>query len=91
MKSNFRYDEHGGFGLSVEQCNGVGGCRRLARDHVPRLHGDKDEDASTRGRANVLKSLTGQLGEDGLTDQGVMDAMELACPARRARLSAPTQ
>ena len=91
VKSNFRYDEHGGFGLSVEQCNGVGAYRKAGKGTMcPSYMATKDEDASTRGRANVLRlAMTGQLGEDGLTDQGVMDAMELCLSCKACKTECP--
>lgn len=91
VKSNFRYDEHGGFGASVEQCNGVGACRKVGKGTMcPSYMATRDEDASTRGRANALRlAMTGQLGEDGLTSEGVMDTMELCLSCKACKTECP--
>lgn len=91
VKSNFRYDEHGGFGLSVEQCNGVGACRKVGKGTMcPSYMATKDEDASTRGRANALRlAMTGQLGDDGLTSDGVMDALSLCLSCKACKTECP--
>lgn len=91
VKSNFRYAEHGGFGLSVEQCNGVGACRKVGKGTMcPSYMATKDEDASTRGRANVLRlAMTGQLGDEGLTGDGVMDALELCLSCKACKTECP--
>ena len=91
VKSSFRYDEHGGFGLSVEQCNGVGVCRKVGKGTMcPSYMATRDEDASTRGRANALRlAMTGQLGDDGLTSDGVMDALELCLSCKACKTECP--
>ncbi|MBX2850721.1 MAG: FAD-binding protein, partial [Phycisphaeraceae bacterium] len=91
VKSNFRYDEHGGFGLSVEQCNGVGACRKVGKGTMcPSYMATRDEDASTRGRANALRlAMTGQLDEEGRASDGVMDAMELCLSCKACKTECP--
>lgn len=91
VKSNFRYDEHGGFGLSVEQCNGVGACRKVGKGTMcPSYMATKDEDASTRGRANALRmAMTGQLGDDGLASDGIMEVMELCLSCKACKTECP--
>lgn len=91
VKSNFRYDEHGGFGLSVEQCNGVGACRKVGKGTMcPSYMALLDEDASTRGRANALRlAMTGQLDDDGLAGDGVMDAMSLCLSCKACKTECP--
>lgn len=91
VKSNYRYEEHGGFGLSVEQCNGVGACRKVGKGTMcPSYMATRDEDASTRGRANVLRlAMTGQLGGEGLADQSVMDAMSLCLSCKACKTECP--
>ncbi len=91
VKSIFRYDEHGGFGLSVEQCNGVGACRKVGKGTMcPSYMATRDEDTSTRGRANVLRlAMTGQIDDDGLTSEGVMDAMALCLSCKACKTECP--
>lgn len=91
VKSSFRYDEHGGLGLSVEQCNGVGACRKVGKGTMcPSYMATRDEDASTRGRANALRlAMTGQLDESGLTSGGVMEAMSLCLSCKACKTECP--
>ena len=42
VPSQFKYRDQGGFRLAVEQCNGVGACRKLGSGTMcPSLHGDQ--------------------------------------------------
>ena len=44
----------GGFQLAVEQCNGVGACRKLGEGTMcPSYMATRDEEDTTRGRANL--------------------------------------
>ncbi len=58
IKSFFQYPDAGGFLAAVERCNGSGDCRKPAGDGgtmCPSYQATLDEDASTRGRANLLR------------------------------------
>lgn len=81
----FHYRDQGGFPLAVEQCNGVGACRKLdAGTMCPSYMATRDEEASTRGRANALRlAMTGQLGDASLDSPRVKQVLELclACKA----------
>jgi len=91
VKSNYRYAEHGGLGASVEQCNGVGACRKVGKGTMcPSYMATRDERDSTRGRANVLRlAMTGQLDEAGLAGEGVMDALELCLSCKACKTECP--
>lgn len=70
VPSEFNYRDQGGFRLAVEQCNGVGACRKLGSGTMcPSYMATKDEKDTTRGRANALRlAMSGQLG--GADDNG---------------------
>ena len=52
----------GGFAGAVEMCNGSGDCRKLTGVMCPSFHATREEEHSTRGRANLLRTaLSGQL------------------------------
>ena len=91
VSSSFRYGEHGGFGLSVEQCNGVGACRKVGKGTMcPSYMATRDEQDSTRGRANTLRlAMTGQLDEDGLAGDGVAEALELCLSCKACKTECP--
>jgi hypothetical protein len=52
----FHYREDGGLRQAVEQCTGVGACRQtLEGTMCPSYIATRDEEHSTRGRANALR------------------------------------
>ena len=89
--TQFDYAEHGGFGRAVEMCSGVGACRKtLEGTMCPSYMATRDETHSTRGRANALRSaMTGRLGETGLGDDGVFDALDLCLECRACKAECP--
>ena len=87
----FDYAEHGGLGRAVEMCSGVGACRKtLDGTMCPSYMATRDETHSTRGRANALRAaMTGRLGEAGLGDRGVHDALDLCLECRACKAECP--
>lgn len=71
-KALFHYRAQGGLTLAVEQCNGVGACRKLGSGVMcPSFMATRDEKDSTRARANALRlAITGQL-KQGNTDEAM--------------------
>jgi len=91
VKANYHYRDQGGFALAVEQCNGVGACRKLDVGVMcPSYMATRDEDATTRGRANALRlAMSGQLGDDGLAGDGVADALSLCLACKACKVECP--
>ncbi len=87
----FDYSEFGGMAGAVEMCSGVGACRKkLSGNMCPSYMATKDERDSTRGRANVLRlAMTGKMGESGLGDEGVHDALSLCLECRACKAECP--
>ncbi|MES1258493.1 MAG: FAD-linked oxidase C-terminal domain-containing protein, partial [Acidobacteriota bacterium] len=87
----FDYSEHGGMAGAVEMCSGVGACRKkLSGTMCPSYMATREESASTRGRANVLRlAMTGKLEEAGLGDQGVYQALDLCLECRACKAECP--
>ncbi|WFB36486.1 FAD-linked oxidase C-terminal domain-containing protein [Kiritimatiellota bacterium B12222] len=71
-KAWFHYREQGGLTLAVEQCNGVGACRKIGSGVMcPSFMATRNEKDSTRARANALRlAISGQL-YDGDTQQAI--------------------
>jgi FAD/FMN-containing dehydrogenase/Fe-S oxidoreductase len=90
-RSWFDYSEYGGLGGAVEMCSGVGACRKkLAGTMCPSYMATREESASTRGRANVLRlAMTGRLGESGLGDDGVYEVLDLCLECRACKAECP--
>ena len=72
-------------------CSGVGLCRKKHEGTMcPSYMATKDEAHSTRGRANVLRlAMTGQLGDAGLSDQGVHEVLDLCLECRACKQECP--
>jgi len=87
----FDYSEYGGLGGAVEMCSGVGACRKkLAGTMCPSYMATREESASTRGRANVLRlAMSGRLGESGLGDDGVYQVLDLCLECRACKAECP--
>ncbi|WP_224449642.1 FAD-binding and (Fe-S)-binding domain-containing protein [Haloprofundus salilacus] len=67
-ETSLDFDEHGSFSELVELCNGCGTCRQTGSDTMcPTYRATRDEAATTRGRANLLRAaITGELDEEEL-------------------------
>ena len=78
-KTYLDFAKYGGFAGLVEMCNGQGVCRsQVAGSMCPSYRVTRDEQHSTRGRANILRAaLTGELGPEGLTSKEVHAALDL--------------
>ena len=87
----FDYSEYGGMAGAVEMCSGVGACRKkLSGTMCPSYMATREESASTRGRANVLRlAMTGRLGESGLGDEGVYQVLDLCLECRACKAECP--
>jgi FAD/FMN-containing dehydrogenase/Fe-S oxidoreductase len=88
----FDFTADGGLARSAELCAGVGECRKR-RDGAmcPSYQATRDEQHSTRGRANALRlALTGQADLHGLTDPALHDAFELCLECKACKSECPT-
>ncbi|CAA9532921.1 MAG: Fe-S protein, homolog of lactate dehydrogenase SO1521 [uncultured Thermomicrobiales bacterium] len=63
LKTHLDFGREGGFLAAVEMCNGAGVCRKLkAGTMCPSYMATKDENDTTRGRANALRNaLAGRI------------------------------
>jgi FAD/FMN-containing dehydrogenase/Fe-S oxidoreductase len=86
----FDYAE-GGLAGAIEMCSGLGACRKtLEGTMCPSYMATREEQHSTRGRANVLRlTIAGRLGEAGLGDAGVYDTLDLCLECRACKAECP--
>jgi FAD/FMN-containing dehydrogenase/Fe-S oxidoreductase len=91
VPTHFHYRDQGGFQLAVEQCNGVGACRKLdAGTMCPSYMATRDEESTTRGRANTLRlAMTGQLGQTNLDSDRVKQVLELCLACKACKSECP--
>ena len=81
-----------GFGKAVEMCNNNGHCRKFdAGTMCPSYRVTRDEEHSTRGRANTLRlALAGRFGADALASEPVRAALDLCVSCKGCRRECPT-
>jgi len=102
--SHFQYRSQGGITAAVEQCNGVGACRKLGAGVMcPSFRATRREADCTRGRANALRlAISGQLdkiggkgtngskgGGSGLAHDGLADVMSLCLGCKACKSECP--
>ena len=94
IPSAFRHEDQGGFRLAVEQCNGVGACRKVGSGTMcPSYMATRREHESTRGRANILRlAMSGQLGSnpvESLAGDEVDDVLSLCLSCKACKQECP--
>ncbi len=82
----------GGFARAVEMCSGVGACRKTGSGTMcPSFMVTRDEEHSTRGRANALRlALSGKLQGAGLHDPTLARAMDLCLQCKACKSECPS-
>ena len=86
------FSEHGGFAAAVEMCNGVGACRKtLEGTMCPSYMATRDEEHSTRGRANALRAvLSGRLPASEFTGRRLHEVMDLCLECKGCKAECPS-
>jgi FAD/FMN-containing dehydrogenase/Fe-S oxidoreductase len=92
VKTEFLYKRENSFRESVHMCTGVGECRKqLGGTMCPSFKATRDEEHSTRGRANALRlAMSGQLGSDGLTSKRLHQVMDLCISCKACKSECPS-
>ncbi|TMQ24697.1 MAG: FAD-binding protein [Candidatus Rokuibacteriota bacterium] len=86
------FSAQGGFAASVEMCNGVGVCRKtLEGTMCPSYMVTRDEEHSTRGRANALRAvLSGRLAPAEFTGARLHEVMDLCLECKGCKAECPS-
>ena len=92
LNTEFHYRLEGGFKESVHMCTGVGECRKmLGGTMCPSFKVTRDEEHSTRGRANALRmAMSGQLKGEGLGTKRLHQVMELCLACKACKSECPS-
>ena len=81
----------GGLARAVELCNGQGACRKLDGGMCPSYMVTKDEEHSTRGRANLLRqALNGALPAEELAGERIHAALDLCVECKACKSECPS-
>ena len=91
-KTHFHFREDKGFDRAIEMCTGVGHCRKtLVGTMCPSYMATKEEEHSTRGRANALRlAISGQLGPNALTGRRLFEVMDLCLECKACKSECPS-
>lgn len=80
-----------GLAAAIEQCNGAGVCRKEDGVMCPSFQVTRDEMHSTRGRANLLRSLiTGKFPAERVGEQAVFQALDLCLACKGCKAECPS-
>jgi FAD/FMN-containing dehydrogenase/Fe-S oxidoreductase len=92
VKTEFRYRAENSFRDSVHMCTGVGECRKmLGGTMCPSFKATRDEEHSTRGRANALRlAMSGQLDKDGLASDRLNEVLDLCLSCKACKSECPS-
>lgn len=92
FRTEFDFSDDGGFAGAVEKCNGNGACRKLrAGTMCPSFMATREEQDSTRGRANALRSaLAGNLSKDAVTGDEMHEVMDLCVQCKACKTECPS-
>jgi FAD/FMN-containing dehydrogenase/Fe-S oxidoreductase len=92
VKTQFHYRAENSFSESVHMCTGVGECRKmLGGTMCPSFKATRDEEHSTRGRANALRlAMSGQLDKDGMASKRLHEVMDLCLSCKACKSECPS-
>ena len=92
LNTGFAFREEGSFAHGIEMCNGQGACRKvLGGTMCPSYMVTRDEEHSTRGRANALRAaMSGALPPDSLTSKRLYDVLDLCLECKGCAAECPS-
>ena len=92
IETGFSFAEEGGFAGAIEMCNGQGACRKvLGGTMCPSYMVTRDEEHSTRGRANALRAaMSGALPAEALTSKRLYDVLDLCLECKGCKAECPS-
>ena len=90
--THFQFKQEQGFDRAIEMCTGVGHCRKTTSGTMcPSYMATRDEEHSTRGRANALRmAIAGELGADGLGNPRLYEVLDLCLECKACKSECPS-
>jgi len=91
-QTGFAFAEEGSFATAIEMCNGQGACRKVHGGTMcPSYMATRDEEHSTRGRANALRAaMSGAIPTDMLTSERLYQVMDLCLECKACKAECPS-
>jgi FAD/FMN-containing dehydrogenase/Fe-S oxidoreductase len=92
LATGFAFSQEGGFAAAVEMCNGQGACRKIDGGTMcPSFMVTRDEEHSTRGRANALRAaISGALPLNAIGSERLHDVMDLCLGCKGCKAECPS-
>jgi FAD/FMN-containing dehydrogenase/Fe-S oxidoreductase len=92
IQTHLDFSREGGFARAVEMCNGAGICRKTQEGTMcPSFHATREEEHSTRGRANALRAaLSGRLPAEELTSPRMYETLDLCLECKGCKRECPS-
>ncbi|MEM8858285.1 MAG: FAD-linked oxidase C-terminal domain-containing protein [Chloroflexota bacterium] len=91
LHENLDFSHDQGFHRAIEMCNGAGVCRKHTGTMCPPYMVTREEEHSTRGRANMLRAaLTGKIPPSRLTGERMYQTMDLCVSCKACKTECPS-
>ena len=92
VETRFDWSADNGFAGAVERCNGVGACRKVNNGAMcPSYMATREEEHSTRGRANALRAaLSGALPHGQFDSDRMFDVLDLCLECKSCKSECPS-
>ncbi len=94
FRTELDFSRYHGYFRSIEKCNGSGDCRKgtvIGGTMCPTFMATRDEDKSTRGRANVLREfLWSHEAEQPFGQQEIYDILDLCISCKACKAECPS-
>ncbi len=92
IETRLDFTAEGGFAGAIEKCNGVGDCRKVnAGAMCPSYQATREEEHSTRGRANSLRAaISGALPLEQLHSKRMFNVLDLCLECKSCKSECPS-
>ena len=92
LKTFLSFKREGGFDRAIEQCSGAAVCKKkLEGTMCPSYMVTREEEHSTRGRANALRAaINGHLPADALTSPRLYEVLDLCLECKACKAECPS-
>lgn len=87
----FDFTKEGGFELAVDLCNGNALCRKKEGVMCPSFQATHDEYDTTRARAEMLRAYISQEKGFSLTDEKILDVLDLCLMCKGCKKECPSE